>query len=119
MDVKEGIPSDFIGVDIGPETIQRYTEEIRKAATLFWNGPMGVFECPPYNQGTHAIARAVADISGEATTIVGGGDSIAALEETGYSDAITHISTGGGATLEYIEFGQLPGIQALSDKSEK
>lgn len=118
VDVKDGIPPGFTGVDIGPATIKRYVEEIKKGATFFWNGPMGVFECPPFDQGTNSIANAIAEVSGEATTIVGGGDSIAALEQNGCSDKVTHVSTGGGATLEYIEFGQLPGIQSLSDKNE-
>ncbi len=114
--VKEGIPNGFEGVDIGPETIQRYGQEIRQAATLFWNGPLGVFECPPFDHGTHAIAQILADVSEAAITIVGGGDSTAALEQAGLTDRMSHVSTGGGAALEYIEFGQLPGIQALSDK---
>lgn len=114
--VKEGIPNGFQGVDIGPETIQRYGQEIKKAATVFWNGPVGVFECPPFDHGTNAIAQILANIGEKVTTIVGGGDSIAALEHAGLADRMSHVSTGGGATLEYIEFGRLPGIQALSDK---
>jgi phosphoglycerate kinase len=113
--VGEDIPEGFQGVDIGPETIRRYTEEIKKAATIFWNGPLGVFECPPFDHGTRAIAQALAD-SDSATTIVGGGDSTAALEQAGLADCMSHVSTGGGAALEYIEFGRLPGIQALSDR---
>jgi 3-phosphoglycerate kinase len=114
--VKEGIPNGFQGVDIGPETIQRYDQEIRQAATIFWNGPLGVFECPPFDHGTNAIAQILADVSDTATTIVGGGDSVAALEHAGLANRMSHISTGGGASLEYIELGQLPGIQALSNK---
>ena len=114
--IKEGIPDDFQGVDIGPETIQRYVQEIKKAKTIFWNGPLGVFECPPFDRGTNAIAQQLADVGGKVTTIVGGGDSIAALERVGLTHQMSHVSTGGGASLEYIEFGQLPGIQALSDK---
>lgn len=113
---KEGIPDGFQGVDIGPETIEYYSQEIRKNKTVFWNGPLGIFECPPFDRGTNAIVRTLADLGNDSTTIIGGGDSIAALERTGLSDRISHVSTGGGATLEYIEFGQLPGIQALSDK---
>lgn len=113
---KEGIPEGFQGVDIGPQTIDYYSKEIRKSKTVFWNGPLGIFECPPFDRGTNAIAQALADLDENATTIVGGGDSIAALARTGLTDRISHVSTGGGATLEYIEFGQLPGIQALSDK---
>jgi phosphoglycerate kinase len=114
--VKDGIPDGFQGVDIGPETIHRYSEELQKAVTVFWNGPLGVFECPPFDQGTNAIAKALATLTSATTTIVGGGDSVAALERLGVADRMSHISTGGGATLEYIEFGQLPGIEALSDK---
>ncbi len=111
---QEGIPDGYEGVDIGPETIQRYSKEIQKAATVFWNGPVGVFECPPFNKGTVAIARALADCS--AVKIVGGGDSLAAVEAAGVADRMDHLSTGGGASLEYIEFGKLPGIEALSEK---
>ncbi len=113
--VKEGIPDGFEGVDIGSLTIQMYTKELQKAATVFWNGPLGVFECPPFAKGTNEIAKVLAHLK-NATTIIGGGDSVAAIEETGLADQISHISTGGGASLEYIEFGQLPGIDALSDK---
>lgn len=114
--IKDGIPEGFKGLDIGPETIKSYMNELQKAATVFWNGPVGVFECPPFDQGTNAIAKTLADLS--ATTIVGGGDSVAAVEKAGLSDRMNHISTGGGAVLEYIEFGKLPGIEALSNKSE-
>lgn len=112
--IAEGIDEGFLGVDIGPETIRRFTEEIQKCATVFWNGPMGVFECPPFDHGTNAIAKALANLQG-ATTVVGGGDSAAAIEKAGYADKISHLSTGGGATLEYIEQGFLPGIEALSE----
>ncbi len=113
--VKNGIPEGFKAVDIGPETIQLYSQEIQKASTIFWNGPLGVFECPPFDQGTNAIAKVLADLK-TATTIVGGGDSVAAVEHVGVADRMSHISTGGGASLEYIEFGELPGIEALSNK---
>lgn len=113
--VMEGIPEGFQGVDIGPETIQLYTQEIKQAATVFWNGPLGVFECPPFDQGTNAIAQILAEHS--AITIVGGGDSAAAVEKAGLADRMSHISTGGGASLEYIEFGKLPGIEALTNKT--
>jgi phosphoglycerate kinase len=117
IQVKDGIPEGFQGVDIGPETIQEYSKELQKAATIFWNGPLGIFECPPFDQGTNAIAKTLAQLK-SATTIVGGGDSVAAIEHLGVADHISHISTGGGATLEYIEFGgHLPGIDALSDKT--
>lgn len=117
--ISQGIPDNLEGVDIGPETIERFSQEIRKAATIFWNGPLGVFECPPFDHGTNAIAQTLADVSDASTTIVGGGDSASALEHAGLADRMSHVSTGGGASLEYIEFGQLPGIQALSDKPKK
>ena len=107
----EGIPNGYEGVDIGPDTVEAYAVELRKAATLFWNGPVGVFESPAFAKGTNAIAHIIAQLS--AVTIVGGGDSIAAINAAGVSDNITHLSTGGGASLEYIEFGTLPGIDAL------
>jgi 3-phosphoglycerate kinase len=116
IEAKDGIPEGYQGVDIGPQTIQLFSEEIKKAATLFWNGPMGVFECPPFAKGTKAIAKALAEV--DAVTIIGGGDSIAAISQAGYAHRMTHISTGGGACLEYIEFGTLPGIEALSSKHE-
>lgn len=114
IDIKQGIPDNFMGVDIGPKTVERYITEIQDAATVFWNGPMGVFEVSNFAKGTNAIANALAKIP--ATTIVGGGESVAALEASGVGDKISHISTGGGAALEYIEFGTLPGIEALTDK---
>jgi len=112
---KEGIPDGFEGVDIGPETRKLYEKEIMKASTIFWNGPLGVFECPPFDEGTNAIARALAEKKNSATTIVGGGDSAAALKNGGFTERMSHVSTGGGASLEFIEFGRLPGIDALSD----
>lgn len=108
------IPNNLEGVDIGPQTIKRYTKLIAEAQTILWNGPVGVFELKPFDTGTNALAAAVAHSS--ATSIVGGGDSIAAIKESGLSDQITHLSTGGGATLEYIEHGTLPAIEALSNK---
>lgn len=113
VDANKGIPEGYEGVDIGPETIKLFTEELKKAKTVFWNGPLGVFEQKEFAKGTDAIAKAVSQ--SHAMTIVGGGDSIAAIEAAGVSNKITHISTGGGATLEFIEFGTLPGIEALSD----
>ncbi|MBM3285509.1 MAG: phosphoglycerate kinase [Candidatus Aminicenantes bacterium] len=104
-------PQDKMAVDIGPRTIQKYAEIIAGARTVFWNGPLGVFEVDRFAQGTIQIALAVA--SSEAVSIVGGGDSIAAIEKAGVSDRITHISTGGGASLEYLALGTLPGIEAL------
>jgi phosphoglycerate kinase len=109
----EGIPDGYEGVDIGPETVLRYSDVIQKASTIFWNGPLGVFEIPPFDQGTVAIARALAACS--AVKIVGGGDSLAAVEAAGVADRMDHLSTGGGAALEYIEFGKLPGIEALTE----
>ena len=114
IDTQTNIPSNFQGVDIGPKTIQQYTSTLRDAKTIFWNGPLGVFEISIFAKGTNAIAHALA--ASTATTIIGGGESVAAIEAAGTSDKITHISTGGGATLEYIEFGTLPGIEALSDR---
>lgn len=108
-----GIPDDLEGVDIGPKTIERYNKLIQESKTLLWNGPVGVFELKPFDTGTRAIAETIAN--SDLISIVGGGDSIAALKETGLADTITHLSTGGGATLEYIEYGTLPAIEALSD----
>jgi len=104
-------PTDWMAVDIGPKTADQYATIIAKARMIVWNGPLGVFEIDKFAQGTMKIARAVAEA--KATTIVGGGDSIAALEKAGVSGRITHISTGGGASLEYLAFGTLPGIEAL------
>jgi phosphoglycerate kinase len=100
-----------MGVDIGPESAKRYAEEIARARTLFWNGPMGVFEIPAFASGTAAVARAVAESAG--TSVVGGGDSLAAVNQLGLGDRITHLSTGGGASLEYVQGLELPGVAAL------
>jgi len=112
---REGISPGYQGVDIGPETIREFTAKLQNGATIFWNGPLGVFEISNFAKGTFAIAKAIAGL--RATIIVGGGDSIAALQAAGVSSKISHISTGGGASLEYIELGTLPGIEALSDRS--
>jgi phosphoglycerate kinase len=108
------IEDDWLGMDIGPQTVKKFKDALTGAKTVFWNGPMGVFEFPPFAQGTFAIARALAD-SG-ATTIVGGGDSVAAVEQAGLAERITHISTGGGASLEFLEGRELPGIAALNSR---
>lgn len=109
--VVEMIPDGWIGVDIGPETARLYAEEAAKARTIFWNGPMGVFEIHDFAAGTARVAEAVA--SSDATSIVGGGDSLAAIEQLGFSDRITHLSTGGGASLEFVQGLALPGVAAL------
>jgi phosphoglycerate kinase len=106
------VPEDWMGLDVGPRTAEAYAAEVRDAGTVFWNGPMGAFELEPFAAGTHRVAEAVA--ASAAVTVVGGGDSVAALERFGLSDQVTHISTGGGAALELLEGKPLPGVEALS-----
>ncbi|MEK7858569.1 MAG: phosphoglycerate kinase [Elusimicrobiota bacterium] len=109
------IPPDLIGVDIGPNSIEFFTEEIRKAKTIFWNGPMGIFEIPAFSKGSHAIAQAMAEATKKGvTTIVGGGDSLSVLAKAGLADQMSHCSTGGGASLELLEGKVLPGLAALA-----
>ncbi|HEY8271033.1 MAG TPA: phosphoglycerate kinase [Pseudobdellovibrionaceae bacterium] len=108
------IGDNELGVDIGPKTMRAYTIALSEAATVFWNGPMGVFETPEFSKGTFAIAKALAESKGE--KIVGGGDSAAAAEASGYADKMTHISTGGGASLEYLQGDKLPGLEILRAK---
>lgn len=121
-EIKAGTPSevvkqigaDQIGVDIGPETIKQYSQFISEAKTVIWNGPMGIFEMPPFDKGTFALANAVAESN--AVSVVGGGDSEKAIKSAGLSDKISHVSTGGGASLEFLGGVELPGVAALTDK---
>ena len=118
VDVKvvaaDAIPADMMGLDIGPKSEELFANAVRSAKTIVWNGPMGVFENPTLAQGTIAVAKAMAETDG--TTIIGGGDSAAAVNILGFGDKMSHISTGGGASLEYLEGKELPGIAAMSDK---
>ena len=110
----DSIPAERMGLDIGPKTAETYAEAVKTAKTVVWNGPMGVFENPVLAKGTIAVAKALAET--DATTIIGGGDSAAAVNQLGYGDKMTHISTGGGASLEFLEGKELPGVAAANDK---
>jgi phosphoglycerate kinase len=120
--VAKTIPIEFtniglVGMDIGVETVSHFSSALQDARTIVWNGPMGVFEEPPFDQGTIGVARVVAGAAERgATVIVGGGDSVSAVTRAGVADKITHISTGGGATLEFLAGETLPGVEALTDK---
>jgi len=113
----ETIPAQESGLDIGPKTIQLFTAEIRKAKMVLWNGPVGLFEVPPFDRGTTALARSLAENRSNCVSIIAGGDTVAAVRAAGVGEAISHLSTGGGATLEFLEGRKLPGVTALETDS--
>ena len=108
------IPDGFEGFDIGPETAKKYAEILANSKTVVWNGPMGVFEMPPFAEGTKAVAKAIAD--SEATSIIGGGDSAAAIQQLGFAEQVTHVSTGGGASLAMLEGQEFEAVKLLDEK---
>ncbi len=110
----EEIPADWMGADIGPRTREQFAQAVKDSKTVFWNGPMGVFEIAPLAEGTRALAQAVAD--SDAYSVIGGGDVVAAVEQAGLADKMSHVCTGGGASLEFLEGKELPGIAALEDR---
>ncbi|MBI3539843.1 MAG: phosphoglycerate kinase, partial [Candidatus Eisenbacteria bacterium] len=114
---RDAIEENEMGVDIGPETVRRFADELKDARTILWNGPMGIFEVEAFASGTREVARLVAEATGRgAVSVVGGGDSVAAVQQSGLAERITHLSTGGGAALELLEGRTLPGVAALDDR---
>jgi phosphoglycerate kinase len=109
------IPTDRLGLDIGPQTADLFNNEIRKAKMVLWNGPVGLFEVPPYDAGTRSLAHTLAQNRSSCVSIIAGGDTVAAVTVAGVGNELSHLSTGGGATLEFLEGKQLPGIKALED----
>ena len=115
--VGDDIPEGWMGLDIGPKTVELYSKPIKDAKTVVWNGPMGCFEMEKFNKGTFGVCAAVAEVKANGgVSIIGGGDSVAAVNKSGLADKMSHISTGGGASLEFLEGKALPGVVALSDK---